>query len=117
MIHKRECWRVGASAVAIALVAFALAVPASAQEQVGAIIGSVTDTSGAVLPGTTVEAVSAGGARLSTVTNADGEYRFPRVPPGSYTLKTWSEKLGVGTAAITVEAGQSAATKIVLARP
>ncbi|MGE0642003.1 MAG: carboxypeptidase-like regulatory domain-containing protein, partial [Thermoanaerobaculia bacterium] len=82
MTYKREWWRVGATAIAIALMAFVLAVPASAQEQVGAITGKVTDSSGAVLPGATVEAASAGGTRLSTTTGSNGEYRFPRVPPG-----------------------------------
>ncbi|MGE4188323.1 MAG: TonB-dependent receptor [Thermoanaerobaculia bacterium] len=86
MTYKREWWRVGATAIAIALMAFVLAVPASAQEQVGAITGKVTDSSGAVLPGATVEAASAGGTRLSTTTGSNGEYRFPRVPPGVYTV-------------------------------
>jgi hypothetical protein len=86
MTYKRELWRVGLSALAIALVAFAVAAPASAQEQVGAITGTVSDASGAVLPGATVEAVSAGGARLSTTTGANGDYRFPRGPPGGYTV-------------------------------
>ncbi len=86
MMRKREWWRVGFAAVAIALVGFALALPAGAQEQVGAIRGTVTDASAAVLPGATVEAVSAGGARLSATTSSVGEYRFPRVPPGTYSV-------------------------------
>ncbi len=64
---------------------FAVA-PAGAQEQVGAIEGSVTDESGAVLPGATVEAVSAGGTRLAGTTNESGAFRFPRVPPGTYVV-------------------------------
>ncbi len=68
----------------VAMVAFAA--PAAAQEQVGAIVGVVTDSSGAVLPGATVEAVSAGGVRLLATTGETGEYRFPRVPPGSYVV-------------------------------
>ncbi len=60
--------------------------PAGAQEQVGAIVGTVTDASLAVLPGATVDAASASGTRLSTTTNTQGEYRFPRVPPGSYVV-------------------------------
>ena len=36
----------------------ALSLPATAQEQTGQISGSVKDTSGAVLPGVTVEALS-----------------------------------------------------------
>lgn len=86
MMRNKNWWNVGFVAAAIALVAFALAVPASAQEQVGAITGTVTDSSGAVLPGATVEAVSAGGFRLASTTNEVGEFRFPRVPPGTYSV-------------------------------
>lgn len=86
MMHKREWWRVGLTAAAIALLGFVLALPASAQEQVGAITGTVSDASAAVLPGATVEAVSTGGSRLTATTNAVGEFRFPRVPPGTYNV-------------------------------
>lgn len=51
------------------------------------------------------------------VTDEQGRFKLQGVPAGSYTLKTWSEKLAVGTAPITVEAGQEAAPKIALARP
>src|SRR5688572_2017573 len=53
----------------------------------GTIQGRVADSSGAVLPGVTVTATSPSmiGAQ-SQVTNENGNYRFPAVPPGSYTL-------------------------------
>jgi hypothetical protein len=60
--------------------------PAAAQEQRGSIEGVVKDTSGAVLPGVTVEARSAAGAVLATVTDGTGTYRFPSVLPGMYEL-------------------------------
>ncbi|MEO8274668.1 MAG: TonB-dependent receptor [Thermoanaerobaculia bacterium] len=86
MLTKSNWWSVGFAAALIALVAVFAVAPASAQEQVGAIIGSVSDASGAVLPGATVEAVSSGGARLSATTNESGAYRFPRVSPGTYVV-------------------------------
>ena len=86
MMPKREWSKVGVLAVAFALVAFALVLPAGAQEQVGSIRGTVTDASAAVLPGASIEAVSAGGTRLTTMTNSVGEFRFPRVPPGTYSV-------------------------------
>ena len=62
----------------------ALAPAAPAQSQ-GAIIGVVTDTSGAVLPGVTV--VATGPAlqvpQIEAVTNERGEYRLSPLPPGS----------------------------------
>jgi hypothetical protein len=62
------------------------AVPALAQ-QTGAIRGTVTDTQGGALPGVTVEASSPvlPSARV-TVTEANGEYRLPALPPGTYTV-------------------------------
>ena len=61
--------------------------PAAAQTQ-GAIIGIVTDTSGAVLPGVTV--VVTGPAlqvpQLEAVTNERGEYRISPLPPGAFSI-------------------------------
>jgi len=71
----------------IALVAALMfAVPVMAQEQRGAIEGVVKDSSGAVLPGVTVEARSANGAVVATATDNDGVYRFPSVAPGDYVV-------------------------------
>jgi outer membrane receptor protein involved in Fe transport len=65
---------------------FALPVVVSAQTT-GTIDGTVTDQSGAPLPGVTVELTSPNlqGTRTA-VTAADGRYRFPSLPPGSYTV-------------------------------
>ena len=67
-------------------VCLALAAPAAAQ-QTGSVSGKVVDTSGAVLPGVTVEASSnlLPTPRV-TVTGGNGEYRMPALPPGAYTL-------------------------------
>src|SRR5439155_7394506 len=56
--------------------------------QRGSIEGVVKDTSGAVLPGVTVEARSAAGAALTTVTDGTGTYRFPSLLPGTYEIST-----------------------------
>ena len=92
-MDKRALWRVGLSVFAIALVAFALAAPASAQEQVGSIAGKVLDSANEALPGATVEATQAGGAKLTAITGPAGEFRFPRVPPGRYTVSAKLEGL------------------------
>jgi hypothetical protein len=60
--------------------------PAAAQEQRGSIEGVVKDTSGAVLPGVTVEARSAGAGVLSTTSDGNGNYRFPSLLPGMYEV-------------------------------
>ncbi len=70
----------------LALCAALLAMPAFAQEQSGAIQGVIKDSSGAVMPGVTVEARNATGGVSTAVTNGEGVYRFPALPPGTYTV-------------------------------
>jgi hypothetical protein len=54
----------------------------------GSISGQVVDESGGVLPGVTVTATSpAQMGTLSAVTNEEGMYRFPSVPPGMYKVQ------------------------------
>ena len=61
-------------------------IPASAQ-QTGVISGKVVDSGGGVLPGVTVEArANVLPAPRVTATGANGEYRLPALPPGTYTL-------------------------------
>ena len=70
-----------------AILSLFIVAPAAAQEQRGSIQGFVKDLSGAVLPGVTVEARSpalVGGA--TAVTDSDGGYRFPSLPPGVYEV-------------------------------
>src|SRR5579859_3234104 len=70
-----------------ALLAIALfAAPALAQEQRGSIQGVVKDSSGAVLPGATVTVQGASGAKVDTVSDSTGLYRFPSLLPDTYTV-------------------------------
>lgn len=59
---------------------------AFAQLQTGNLYGTVTDDQGAALPGVTVTLVG-GGAPQVQVTNAQGQFRFLGLAPGSYDLK------------------------------
>src|SRR5688572_7444292 len=68
------------------LMIVALAAPAWAQEQRGSVEGVVRDASGAVLPGSTVEATSPTGLVQSTTADGVGVYRFPSLPPGMYKM-------------------------------
>jgi hypothetical protein len=85
----------------------ALAHPASAQ-QTGAITGKVVDTSGAVLPGVTVEARAdvLPGPR-ETVTNGSGEFQMPALPPGTYTLTFTLSGMQTATRKAFVQLAQS----------
>jgi len=61
--------------------------PAGAQDFRGRINGTVTDNTGAVLPGVTVTASSpALIQRQVQVTGSDGSYRFIALPPGVYSV-------------------------------
>ena len=64
-----------------------LAAPLAAQRITGQIAGTVTDGSGAVLPGVTgsLTGENVVGTR-TTITNASGYYRFLNLPPGSYDI-------------------------------
>ena len=74
-------------AIAVLVCALAFATPGLAQEQRGSLEGTVKDAQGAVLPGAVVEARSAAliGVR-SESTDANGNYRFPALPPGTYQV-------------------------------
>jgi hypothetical protein len=61
--------------------------PAVAQEQRGAIEGTVQDAQRAVLPGATIVALDlARGDSVSTVTDSAGAFRFPALAPGYYDV-------------------------------
>ncbi len=54
----------------------------------GAVSGTVTDPSGAVIPNVTVTLTSADtGSVRTTVTGADGTYKFGLIQPGNYRVK------------------------------
>jgi len=80
---RRTQWLVGL-AVGLFLVS---GTPAAAQIDTGAIVGTVRDSSGGVLPGVTVTVtLDAAGVTQSAVTNEAGQYVFPSLRVGIYTV-------------------------------
>jgi len=64
-----------------------IAAPTFAQDFRGRINGTVTDNTGAVLPGVTVTASSPALIQPQVqVTSTDGQFRFPALPPGVYEV-------------------------------
>ena len=64
-----------------------VAAPAFAQTTTGNIVGTVSDASGAVLPGVTATLTGKFAAgSFTSITNARGFYRFQRLQPGSYDV-------------------------------
>ena len=79
------------SAIAISLCAIIIfvagAVRLSAQSAYGAIVGTVSDSAGAVVPGATVTVTNAGTNEVRTMqSNAAGEYRFVGLQPAEYKV-------------------------------
>ncbi len=75
--------------VIAAIILTSVLIPSMALAQAtGQINGAVTDSSGGLLPGVTVEATNTATSAVRTaVTGTDGLYTIPLLPPGNYTVK------------------------------
>jgi Carboxypeptidase regulatory-like domain/TonB dependent receptor len=81
----------------------------------GDVTGVTTDTSGAVLPGATVtiKSVDTNETRTAT-TNAQGEYRFPLMHPGDYTISAVSSGMASTLQRFTLLVSQEQAMNLTL---
>lgn len=84
-------------------------------QQTGSISGTATATDGSLLPGVTVEARSdvLPGPR-ATVTGANGEYRMPALPPGTYTVTFNLSGMQPQTRKAQVQLGQEVVANAIL---
>src|SRR5262245_26301198 len=74
-------------AIFLLLLVLALAIPAGAQSSAGSILGDITDTSGARLPGAAVKIVNQQtGATRELVSTELGSYRASALPPAVYNV-------------------------------
>src|SRR3954471_3507752 len=79
--------RLMARTILFCLIACAACVPlAAAQTQTGTVEGRVLDQQGAVLPGVNVTLTGPRGSQ-TTVSGAEGDYRFAGVQPAAYSVK------------------------------
>jgi hypothetical protein len=80
--------RLRSAAVVAAVSVAALApAPASAQALYGSIVGTVSDDSGAPVPGAAVSATNTGtNLKLDATTDAEGSYGFRNLLPGTYEV-------------------------------
>src|SRR5271157_2693588 len=83
--------------------------PLLAQVDAGAILGTVSDESGAVVSGATVTLTNEGtSASLSTTTGTDGVYKFTPVKIGSYKIDvTYQGFQSMTTKGVTVDVGSN----------
>jgi TonB-dependent receptor len=85
--------------------------PAAAQARPGAISGTVTDTSQAILPGATVK-VDPG--NVLAVSDSQGQFTITNVVPGTYTVNVDYVGFSPSKTSVTVAAGQVARVNVVL---
>src|SRR5208283_6121303 len=99
-----------------AIVTLLSAMCTPAQTFRGTILGTVTDSSGAAVPGATVTIKNLGTGLIRTVTTSDdGSYAVPELPIGNYsaTAEKSGFKLGVVTG-INVEVSSERRADFVL---
>ena len=78
--------------IASVFLAFGLIRPLVAQTATGSITGRVTDSSGAIVVGASVQLTSTERGTVSTTTSNDaGLYLFPTVQPGQYSVSVQKE--------------------------
>src|SRR6202166_2741522 len=80
--------------LALLVSTLAVQVPSLAQgETTSAIVGTVTDPSGAVLPGATVTVTNVeNGLKRMVKTDDSGRFSFPQLKPGTYSVKAEADR-------------------------
>lgn len=95
------------TAVLFAVLAFGTSVASAQSTSAGTITGTVTDATGALIPGATVTVIDpATKTKVSVTTNKDGHYTLSNVQPGNYDVT--AAKPGFSTddiAGLTVSVG------------
>ncbi len=76
------------------------------QAENGQLTGTVTDQSGAVVPGATVTVKNLGtGAQRTTTTAGNGTYSVPSLPPSRYEVTVEKAGFGAFTSQVQVSVG------------
>ena len=96
--------------IALCLLFLAKPVTLFAQQAAAAINGTVTDASGAIIPGATITlSNNATGVSITTQTNTAGIYNFVNVLPAAYSIKVVKEGFNTLTeAGIVMQVNQTA---------
>jgi hypothetical protein len=83
-----KSFRTALALASFACVSLLLSVPASAQSVYGSIFGTVTDKTGAAIPGATITVTDeAKGTAVTVTSNASGDYTVSHLAPDIYDLK------------------------------
>ncbi len=108
--------RIAFLAVLFLAVAFLATPPAFSQTiTTGDVVGVVSDTSGAVVPGAKVTLKSLDSGETSTETaGPQGEYRFSLLKPGEYTVSASTPGLKSNNTRLTLLVGQAREMNIIM---
>ena len=98
------------SATTLAFVVLLCSTVAAGQPAPGAAVGRITDSSGGVLPGTTIVATATADGRVlqTTVSDGSGSFALRGLPSGSVTITFQLEGFSSFVAEITIEPGVDA---------
>jgi hypothetical protein len=109
--------KVGLAALVFALTLFVGFRHAAAQTQIsGAIAGTITDPTGAAIPGAKITITNAGTGVTKTVkSGAAGDFSVGLLQPGQYTLQVAATGFRTAQQSVAVAVGQAATVNISLA--
>lgn len=100
----------------LAVVALVFPLRSDAQTANGSIYGRVTDSTGALLPGTSVTLTRTDtGLVLKSVTNGDAIYNFPSLQTGPFTVETSRSGFKSSKTSLTLTVNQAAQIDVILA--
>jgi len=108
-----DFWKAKRSVGTVAILLAVMLVPftCARAQQTTALTGTVTDVSGAVIPGAQVSAALVGdGLRAKTVADSQGTFRFPGLAPAQYVLTASAEGFAAAQQIVTV--GTTAASVV-----
>ena len=102
-------------ALALATLCVPLALVAQSTAHSGSLSGTVTDNTGAVIPGATVTIVNpVSGYTRSATTDASGQYEFPNLPYNNYHVVAIAKGFGSISQDATISTGIPVTLKTVL---
>ncbi len=103
--------------LALLVIALLMAPSLMAQSLVsGDLTGTVTDPSGAVVPGAQVTLKNnANGQTRNTTSNSNGSYRFSLLSPGSYTVSATAQGFSKAETTASINVGQATIADVKLA--
>lgn len=105
----------GAALALLALFTILAPRTASAQADLGSVTGTVTDTSGAVIPNASIKVTNtATGAQRVSTSNGSGDYAITQLPAGDYSISISAQGFATSTQKFNLAVGANRGLNIKL---